>query len=49
VAGEGDLHGRGVLLPEAGGAFYVGEQEGDCACWWAAHSLRILFLTLRTL
>jgi hypothetical protein len=33
VAGQGDLHDTGVLLPEVGGAFHVGEQKGESACW----------------
>jgi hypothetical protein len=37
VAGQGDLHGRGVSLPHLGGTLYVGEQKGESACGWAGH------------
>jgi hypothetical protein len=29
MAGESGVHGRGLLLPEAGAGLNVGEQEGD--------------------
>jgi hypothetical protein len=37
VAGEGFLHCLSVALPQPGGALYVGEQEGDGACWQSCH------------
>jgi hypothetical protein len=47
VAGQGDLHGRGVLLPELGGAFYVGEQKGESACGQVSHYLDVLLASLK--
>jgi hypothetical protein len=44
VAGQGDLHDRGVSLPELGGASYIGEQEGESACWRAGGHYPDVFL-----
>jgi hypothetical protein len=45
VAGKGRLHGRCVPLPEAGGAFYVGEQERHRPRGQAGHPLGVLLST----
>jgi hypothetical protein len=44
VAGQSDLHDRGVSLPELGGASYIGEQEGESACWRAGGHYPDVFL-----
>jgi hypothetical protein len=51
MAGQRSLHGRGIVLPHLGGAFYVGEQEGESACGRASgHFLDVLLASLeRTL
>jgi hypothetical protein len=36
-----------VTFPEFGGAFYVGEQEGESACWRAGHCLDVLLASLK--
>ena len=36
-----------VAFPELGGAFYVGEQEGESACWRAGHCSMSSLLPLR--
>jgi hypothetical protein len=41
------LHGRGIVFPELGRAFYVCEQEGDCTCRWACHYLDVLLASLK--
>jgi hypothetical protein len=41
------LHDRGIVLPELGRAFYVGEQEGESACWRAGHYLDVLLVSLK--
>jgi hypothetical protein len=47
VAGEASQHCLRVAFPELGVAFYVGEQECDCACWRAGHYLVILLASLK--
>src|SRR5215211_5687045 len=47
VAGEGDLHDRGISLPHLSGTLYVGEQERDCACGRAGHYLDVLLASLK--
>src|SRR5215208_135801 len=47
VAGQRHLHGRGVVLPELGRAFYVGKQKGNRTCWRACHYPIVLLASLR--